>query len=89
MRKMALLLAAGLTAAGCGAPAGATGGVTGNDTAGIIPWSEEAEIYAAEIAAAHCARYNKVAILTAVSREPGDYINFICTFVRRGRPVRY
>jgi hypothetical protein len=86
MRKMALLLAAGLMTAASGAGAEV---FRGNDTAGIIPWSEEAEIYAMDIAAAHCARYNKVAILTAVSREPGDFINFICTFVRRGRPVRY
>jgi hypothetical protein len=86
MRKMALLLAAGLMAAGWGVHASP---VTGNDTAGIIPWSEEAEIHAPEIAAAHCARYNKVAIITAISREPGDFINFICTFVRNGRAVRY
>jgi hypothetical protein len=86
MRKMALLLAAGLMTAASGAGAGV---FRGNDTAGIIPWSEEAEIHAMDIAAAHCARYNKVAILTAVSREPGDFINFICTFARRGRPVRY
>jgi hypothetical protein len=89
MRKMAVLLAAGLMAAGYGARAHGFDGVRGNDVAGIIPWSLEAEIRAVEIAAAHCARYNKVAIVTARSREPGDYINFICTFVRNGRPVRY
>jgi hypothetical protein len=86
MRKMALLLAAGLTAAGSSACADV---FRGNDTAGIIPWSEEAEIHAADIAAAHCARYNKVAIITAVHPEPGFFINFICTFVRNGRAVRY
>ena len=85
MRKMALLLATGLTVVGCGVHAG----VTGNDTAGIIPWSLEAEIQARDIAAAHCARYDKVAIITAVNREPGYFINFICTFVRDGRAVRH
>ncbi len=83
MRKMALLL--GLLLAGCGVHAG----VNGNDTAGIIPWSVEAELQAADIAGAHCARYNKVAVITAVNREPGYFINFICTFVRNGRAVRY
>ena len=89
MRKMAVLLAVllavGLMVAGCGVHAG----VNGNDTAGIIPWSPEAEIQAADLVAAHCARYNKVAIITAVNREPGYFINFICTFVRNGRAVRY
>ncbi len=86
MRTMTLLLAAGLTMAGYSAHAGV---FRGNDTAGIISWSEEAEIRAFDIAAAHCARYNKVAVITAISREPGDFINFICTFVRNGRAVRH
>jgi hypothetical protein len=86
MRKMALLLAAGLVVAGCGAHADV---FKGNDTAGIIPWSLDAEIHALDNAAAHCGRYDKVAIITAVHPEPGFFINFICTFVRNGRPVRY
>ena len=83
--KAALLLAAGLTVAGCGVHAG----VNGNDVAGIIPWSEQAEIMAPDLAAAHCARYNKIALITSIDREPGYFINFICTFTRNGRAVRY
>ena len=71
MRKMAVLLAVllavGLMVAGCGVHAG----VNGNDTAGIIPWSPEAEIQAADLVAAHCARYNKVAIITAAGSGIG------------------
>jgi hypothetical protein len=84
MRRMALLLAASLMVGGC-----VHAGVNGNDTAGIIPWSVEAELAAPELAAAHCARYDKVAYITTVNREPGYFINFICTFVRNGRPVRH
>jgi hypothetical protein len=74
-----------LALAGCGVHAG----VNGNDTAGIIPWSPEAELAALDLAGEHCARYGKAAIVTGVNRGPGYFINFICTFMRDGRPVRY
>jgi hypothetical protein len=82
--KNALLPALALLLGGC-----VHAGVNGNDTSGIIPWSPEAELYARDLAAGHCARYGKLALITGIHREPGYFINFICTFERQGRPVRY
>src|SRR5688572_16207579 len=50
----------------------------GNDTGGIIPWSCENEAVAREVAAEHCARWDKVARITSVVRRYGDYIGFNC-----------
>lgn len=50
----------------------------GNDTGGIIPWSCENEAAARDIAADHCARYDKVARITSVHRIYGAYIGFNC-----------
>jgi hypothetical protein len=80
-----LALAGALLAGGCVS----WWGITGNDTGGIIPWSPESELAAPAMAAEHCARYGKVALFTSVGRTPGSFINFICTFTRNGRPVRY
>jgi hypothetical protein len=52
----------------------------GNDTGGIIPWSPEAERTYGPTAAAHCGTYNKVAVVTSIHRQPGDYISFVCAF---------
>jgi hypothetical protein len=63
-------------------------GFRGNDTGGIIPWSQEAELSANQRAGSHCARFNKVAIITSVHRVYGDYIGFICAFPRGYDPVK-
>ena len=52
--------------------------VKGNDTGGIISWSCEAEAAAREIAAEHCARFDKYHRITSVHRRYGDYITFQC-----------
>jgi hypothetical protein len=52
--------------------------VRGNDTSGIISWSCENEAIAPDLAAAHCARYNKYPRFTSVHRRYGDYIAFQC-----------
>src|SRR5215216_5976166 len=56
------------------------GGLVGNDTGGIIPWSPDAELNRRLIAADHCARYFKLAKITSVHRQYGDYIGFHCLF---------
>ncbi|HVG50801.1 MAG TPA: hypothetical protein VM867_04125 [Xanthobacteraceae bacterium] len=61
----------------------------GNDTGGIISWSPAAEATAGARAAAHCASYNKVAVITSVHRIYGDYIGFICAFPRGYDPVKW
>jgi hypothetical protein len=50
----------------------------GNDTGGLIPWTCETEAVAQEIAAAHCARWDKYHRITSVHRQIGDYIAFHC-----------
>ena len=50
----------------------------GNDTGGIIPWSCESEAVAQQIAAEHCARWDKYHRITSVHRQYGDFIAFNC-----------
>ena len=64
-----------------GAQAGVWGGHS-NDTGGIIPWSPAIAYTYRDIAAADCARWNKVAIITSVHRVYGDYVGFACYFPR-------
>jgi hypothetical protein len=55
-------------------------GVQGNDVGGIISWSPEVQLVFQDIAAAHCAHWNKVAVITSVHPWYGDYIGFTCQF---------
>jgi hypothetical protein len=57
-------------------------GLVGNDTGGIIPWSPEIRYVYRDIAAAHCARYNRNARITAVHAWYGDYVTFSCYYPR-------
>ena len=53
-------------------------GITGNDTGGIIPYPLVASrggnirAVAQAMAAEHCARYRKFAVITTIHREYGD-----------------
>jgi hypothetical protein len=62
-------------------------GLVGNDTGGIIPWSPGIAPLAMTIAADHCARYHKLARITSVHAQYGDYIGFRCLFPRHYDPV--
>ena len=53
-------------------------GLTGNDTGGIIQWTPEVDLIYRDIAAEHCARWNRVAQITSVHRWYGEYIGFVC-----------
>ncbi len=57
-------------------------GVTGNDGGGIIPWSPDISLTYRQIAADHCARFDKVAVVTSVHKWYGDYVGFRCYFPR-------
>ena len=61
-------------------------GLTGNDTGGIIQWTPEVDLIYRDIAAAHCARWNRLAGITSVHRTYGDYIGFQCIYDRRFDP---
>jgi hypothetical protein len=68
-----------------GAQAGLLAGIWGghsNDTGGIIPWSPAIAHTYRTIAAEECARWNKVATITSVHRQYGDYVGFTCDFAR-------
>jgi hypothetical protein len=74
----ALLSVIGLIIGVSGAQAQVYRGFQGNDTGGIIAWSCETEAHAHQIAAAHCARFDKFHRITGVHRQYGDYISFQC-----------
>lgn len=57
-----------------------------NDTGGIIPWSDEVARSYRQIAADHCARFDKTATITSVHRRYGDYVGFRCYFPRSYDP---
>jgi hypothetical protein len=66
---------------------GAQAGIWGwpghsNDTGGIIPWSPEIATTYRQIAAAECARWDKIAVITSVHRVYGDFVGFSCVFPR-------
>jgi hypothetical protein len=86
------VLAAALALSFCGsvAQAGFIGvwGGHSNDTGGIIPWSPEIAHSYRDIAAAECARWNKVAAITSVHRQYGDYVGFACLWPRGYDPVK-
>jgi len=56
--------------------------ISANDSGGIIPWSEEIALTYRHIAAEHCARFDKIAVITSVHRRYGDYVGFRCFFPR-------
>jgi hypothetical protein len=66
--------------------AGPGPGLTGNDTGGIIAWTPDVDLIYRDIAAAHCARWNRLAGITSVRRTYGDYIGFQCIDDRRFDP---
>lgn len=57
-------------------------GVRGNDSGGIIAWSPDIANVYKDIAAGHCARFDKVSVITSVHRWYGDYVGFRCYFPR-------
>jgi hypothetical protein len=61
-------------------------GLTGNDTGGIIQWTPDVAPYYHDIAAEHCARWNRIARITSVHRRYGDYVGFRCIVDRRYDP---
>src|SRR5262245_7858072 len=63
-------------------------GVKGNDTGGIISWSPEVHATYRQIAADHCARWNKVAVITSVHPWYGDFIGFECRWPRGYDPAK-
>jgi len=63
--------------------AGPGPGLTGNDTGGIIPWTPENQEIARQWADDHCARFGKIARITSIHRQYGDYITFACHFPSR------
>lgn len=79
----ALLIIAAVAFAGGPAAAGLPGlgpgpGVTGNDTGGIIPYDPAVNRIYRRLAAEHCARWGRLAHVTSVHRQYGDYIAFVC-----------
>jgi hypothetical protein len=86
---MRWMLAGAVVVTSFAAYAGAAGpgpGLTANDTGGIIQWTPETDLIYRDIAAAHCARWNRLAAISSVHRTYGDYIGFRCVVDRRYDP---
>jgi hypothetical protein len=58
--------------------AGPGPGITGNDTGGIFPYSPAVDGIYQQIAEGHCARYGRLAKVTSIHRQYGDYVSFVC-----------
>src|SRR5262245_11209664 len=86
MRLRIMAAVCGLALTASGASAGYV--FKGNDTGGIISWSPEVAYTYKEIAAAHCFQYNKVAFITSVHPQYGDYVGFVCAFPQGDDPVK-
>ena len=52
--------------------------IWGNDMGGIIPWSPAVDEVYREVADEHCAIYKKIAHITSVRHEYGEFIGFEC-----------
>ena len=63
-------------------------GPKGNDTGGIIPWSEANEAMAMQLAQENCGYYQKYAVIRSVHRVYGDWISYECRWDPPG-VVRY
>jgi hypothetical protein len=61
-------------------------GMSGNDVGGIIQWTPEAQYVYRDLAFLHCARFNKIAVISSVHRRYGDYVGFRCYFPREYDP---
>ncbi len=93
---MRIIGAVGLVAI-CGMLAGAPARadwvppVKGNDTGGIIAYSQTALTDIRSLAIDHCASYGKVVKFLAVEPHEGGYISFACRWLPYGtaqQPVR-
>jgi hypothetical protein len=69
------------TAAGCTASGfswTSNKAVNGNNTGGIVPEAVTNEAEQNELARAHCAQYNKVVRVTALPKDTGGRLIFVC-----------
>jgi hypothetical protein len=80
------LLAAGAQGVHAGSNLIGIWGGHSNDTGGIIPFTPETARIYRDIAAAECARWDKVAYITSVHPVYGDYIGYVCHFPRNYDP---
>jgi hypothetical protein len=60
----------------------------GNDTGGIIAYSQVTQTDIKALAVNHCARYGKVVKFLASQANYGGYISFACVWVPYGRQER-
>jgi hypothetical protein len=74
-RNLLIVVALGILLSACAGPGS---GITGNDTGGIIPYSPDVKRTYRELAAAYCARWDRLSHVTSVHRKYGDYISFVC-----------
>jgi hypothetical protein len=81
LRSEIFIVAAGLVLAGCsssGMSWTSNKAVNGNNTGGIVPEAVTSEAEQNEMARAHCAQYSKVVRVTALPKDTGGKLIFVC-----------
>jgi hypothetical protein len=78
MRVRVIAFAAAILSLIAGTAQGGNYAMWGNDTGGIIPWSPAVEDVYREVAVEHCATYKKIAHITSVGRDYGEFFGFEC-----------
>lgn len=86
LRYSSIVLAAaaalGLSIVTAGANGGQFAGpgryVTGNDTGGIFPYSPAVAGIYVRIAVDYCAQWHRLAHITSVHPQYGDFVSFVC-----------
>jgi hypothetical protein len=78
MRVRVIAFAVAMLSLVAGTARGGNFAVWGNDTGGIIPWSPAVDDVYREVADEHCAIYIKIAHITSVRHEYGEFIGFAC-----------
>lgn len=81
LRSEVFIMAAGLALAGCsssGLSWTSNKAVNGNGSGGIVPAAVTSETEQNEMARAHCAQYSKVVRVTALPKDTGGKLIFVC-----------
>jgi hypothetical protein len=88
MRVRVIAFAVAMLSLVAGTARGGNFAVWGNDTGGIIPWSPAVDDVYREVTVEHCASYDKIAHITSVGRDYGEFIGFECLFDPKYDPIK-
>ncbi len=87
MSVRVIAVVAGLVSLVASTAPGGNFAVWGNDTGGIIPWSPAVDDVYREVADEHCAIFKKIAHITSVRHDYGEFIGFECVDPAKGSTI--